>query len=257
MKRFLKIIPAVLVLLLAAYWMPFVTVNISADGNTYRVPFASSVEKDADGQVTFTSPRSAYALAKDADNAMFAYGEVKCRGNTYYYDEENDRSYYDVEVSSGIPSRFSYYYEKGNACAGWTEDDEIMWPYGDPKDVDLEKVDVEAVVSDEDAPWFVIENGEARNLYLYNEHFRMFKQGVMCYFRTMVIEGNERKLIDIQLLTPDAGAFYIRTNNAEGVEEGHYARVTETDIGGETWMCAYKKQWEGEPPVPLFKVVKE
>ena len=257
MKRLLRPAAAILVILLAAWLMPFITVETNAGERMFRVPFGASFEKDENNIVTFTSMRSTYALEKDAKNAMYSYGESKCYGKTYYYDEANDLSYYDIVLEGGIPSRVSYVYEKGNTCLGWSEDDEIAWPYGDPKDIDLDSVSVEEVMADEENPWFVVEDGKSLNLAVYNNHFRMFKQGVMCYFRTMVIENGERSLIDIQLLDPENGAYYIRTNNAEGIEEGHYARVSEAEIDGDVWMCAYQKQWAGEEPVPLFKVEKE
>ncbi len=254
MKRFLRPAAAAAVILIAAYLMPFITVETHAGERTFRVPFGASFEKDENGMVTFTSMRSTYALEKDARNAMYAYGESKCYGKTYFYDEANDLSYYDIVLEGGVPSRVSYVYEKGNTCLGWSADDEIAWPYGDPDAVDLKAVSVEEVTADEEAPWFVIENGTPLNMAVYNNHFRMFKQGVMCYFRTMIIEGNERSLVDIQLLDPENGAFYIRTSNADDIPEGHYARVSEAEINGEKWMCAYQKQWAGEEPVPLFKV---
>ena len=75
MKRAGKILIPLVVLLFALYWMPFITVNINEGGAEYRVPFASCLESAGDGRVTFTSLRSAYALEKDAANAMMAYGD--------------------------------------------------------------------------------------------------------------------------------------------------------------------------------------
>lgn len=252
MKRVGKILIPLVVLLFALYWMPFITVNINEGGAQFRVPFASSLESAGDGRITFTSLRSTYALKKDAANAMMAYGETACYGRTYYYDDANDISYYGFETESGIPSRLTYLYEDGFVCDGWTDDDEIAWPYGDPADADI-NIDVQEAI-DQEHPWFVIVDGKPQNLYLYNEFSRMFKQGVCCYFRTMIVEGNERSLIDIQLLTPDNGAYFIRTRNADGIQDGDYARVTETEIDGHKWMCAYKKQYAGEEPVKLFCV---
>ena len=253
MKRAGKILIPLVVLLFALYWMPFITVNINEGGAEYRVPFASSLESAGDGRVTFTSLRSAYALKKDAANAMMADGETACYGKTYYYDDANDISYYGYETESGIPSRLTYLYENGFVCDGWTDDDEIAWPYGDPADADI-NIDVQKAI-DQEHPWFVIVDGKPQNLYLYNEFSRMFKQGVCCYFRTMIVEGNERSLIDIQLLeTPveqQTGAnkqeAYYRTavRTAEGIEENYYTRYSETAETNPRRVSVFEKDGEG------------
>lgn len=251
MNRILKIAVPVLVILAVLYWMPFITVNIETGGAQFRVPFGYSLESNDGEKVTFRSLRSAYALEKDADNAMMAYGESKCYGKTYYYDKSNDVSYYDVETESGFPSRVSYLYESGNACLGWTEDDEIAWPYGDPMEVDLSITPEEAMALEN--PWFVIVDGVPQNEYVFNEFSRNFKQGVCSYFRTMIVEGNEKSLIDIQLLTPENGAFYIRTRNADWIEEGPYPRVSEIEMNGEVWMAAFAKNSSKAEAIPLFR----
>jgi hypothetical protein len=231
MNKTVRWICIILAAVIALYFMPFVTVEGSdGEGRTWRIPFASWFVSDDGSSLTFASIRSAYAAGKDSANAMHSYEEVTCRGKTYYYDADNDVSFSGYDTSSGIPSSVQYHYVTGNACQGWTDDDEVAWAIGDISEADLS-------ISAEDAEekgWFVIQDGIALNEAAYNDFSRMAKQGVCSILRTLVIDGDERKLIDVQLLE---NPVKVEQKNSEGesVEaEAFFKAVTRTADGAET-----------------------
>ena len=136
-KRLKPLITACIVLI-ALYFMPFVTVSSSDGQYNWRVPFGTWKTAETEDGVTYTGVRSGYALGKDSDNALHAGKEITCYGNTYYYLEDNDVSLTGYSVKSGFPSSsVTYHYQKGNACLGWTNDDEVAWEAGDLKVADL------------------------------------------------------------------------------------------------------------------------
>ena len=244
MNKTVRWICIILAAVIALYFMPFVTVEGSdGEGRTWRIPFASWFVSDDGSSLTFASIRSAYAAGKDSANAMHSYEEVTCRGKTYYYDADNDVSFSGYDTSSGIPSSVQYHYVTGNACQGWTDDDEVAWAIGDISEADLS-------ISAEDAEekgWFVIQDGIALNEAAYNDFSRMAKQGVCSILRTWVIDGDERKLIDVQLLenpvkveqknfegeSVEAEAFFkVVTRTADGAETNYYTNFSDTKSDG-------------------------
>lgn len=231
MNKPVRWICIILAAMTALYFMPFITVESrDGEGRKWRIPFASWFVSDDGSSLTFASIRSAYAAGKDSANAMHSYEEVTCRGNTYYYDADNDVSFSGYDASSGFPSSVEYHYVSGNACKGWTDDDEVAWAIGDISEADLS-------ISAEDAEekgWFVIQNGIALNEPAYNDFSRMVKQGVYSILRTLVIDGPDRKLIDVQLLENPAT---VEQKNSEGVSvkaEAFFKVVTRSAEGSET-----------------------
>ena len=252
MKR-LKTAAIVLAVLAGLYFMPFVTTKAKdGSGRQWRVPFGASFVSEEPGAITFQSYRSGYALAKDSENALRSGKEIKCYGNTYYYQEDKDVSLTGYTVKNGIPASVTYHYESGNACKGWTTDDEVAWELGDLKDADMT---IDPLKAAEELEWFVIKDGKALNPGIYNDFSRLVKQGVYSILRTMVVENGEVKLIDIQLLEnpqiQQAGgneqeAYYraaVRT--AEGIEENYYTRYSETAETSPRAVSVYKKDGEG------------
>ena len=244
MNKTVRWICIILAAVIALYFMPFVTVEGSdGEGRTWRIPFASWFVSDDGSSLTFASIRSAYAAGKDSANAMHSYEEVTCRGKTYYYDADNDVSFSGYDTSSGIPSSVQYHYVTGNACQGWTDDDEVAWAIGDISEADLS-------ISAEDAEekgWFLIQDGIALSEAAYNDFSRMAKQGVCSILRTLVIDGDERKLIDVQLLenpvkveqknsegeSVEAEAFFkVVTRTADGAETNYYTNFSDTKSDG-------------------------
>lgn len=196
MKKSLKITLAVAAALAVCYFMPFITVSTKdSSGRTWRVPFGSSFVSDDGTQLTFSSLRSAYALSKDGANAYTSYTEATCYGKTYHYDDVNDVSFTGYTTKAGLMNELVYTYESGNACAGWTSDDEIAWKYGDITEVDLNTTAEEAG----ELGWLYIEDGTAANLAVYNNFSRCVKQEIASYLRALVHENGTVKVIDIQL----------------------------------------------------------
>ena len=238
--------------ILALYFMPFVTVNSSdASGHAWRVPFGCWYVSSYAGSITFQGVRSAYALQKDAANALHASKEIKCYGKTYYYQEENDVSLSGFETRQGIPSTVTFFYEKGNACLGWSGDDEVAWEIGALADVDFAITPEEAAEKN----WFVIVDGKALNPGIYNDFSRLVKQGVYSILRTMIVEGDTVKFVDIQLLEDavkqkagenEQDAYYrVAVRTAEGIEEQYYTRYSETNETTPRIVSVYEKDGQG------------
>ena len=143
-------------------------------------------------------------------------------------------------------TELTYHYENGNTCLGWTVDDEIAWPFGDLQDVDVTKE--QAMEND----WFVIENGIAQNMWIYNDFSRMVKQGVLCYLRTMIIEGTDVKYIDIQVL--EETGYRVLTKENGKVSEQTYRRFSDQEENGVKEVNVYLYGTADEAPVLLFEV---
>lgn len=253
MKRFKGLIGAVLVLA-AVYFMPFVTVETKDErGSVWRVPFGTSFSGSTDSTVTFSGFRSAYALDRDSANALHAAEEIKCYGNTYYYRKDSDISLSGYSVKGGFPASVTYSYQKGNACLGWTNDDEVAWEIGELKDADL-SIDPEYAVSE--LEWLVIKDGVAMNPGIYNDFSRLVKQGVPSILRTLIIEGNQRTITDIQLLEEavvqkvganEQDAYYrVAVKRDSGIEEGYYTRYSETAEVNPRTVSVYEKDELGK-----------
>ncbi len=251
MKKSIKIILGVIILVVALYFMPFITTKTTdSDGNSYTVPFGTSfVEKTADS-IVFKSIRSAYALNKDADNAFYSYGESSCYGNTYFYDESNDISYYEHEATGAFPTKLEYKYVEGNACSGWNTDKEVAWEYGDINDVSFDVEPSEAM----DLNYFVIEDGSASNITQYNDFSRLVKQGVYSYLRTVIYEnGAVVKIVDIQLL--ENAKFKVLVRTSTETTENEYVRFSDTEKeDGSKDVSVYDKNYKDAEPIVLFTI---
>ena len=259
MKR-LKAVLTGAAVLLALYFMPFVTVLCPGDGDSvWRVPFGCWYADSEEGRVTFSSIRSAYALKKDAANALHASEEIKCYGKTYYYDEGNDVSLIGYETTSGIPSSVTFSYEPGNACLGWSGDDEVAWEIGSLSEADFSIRPEEAAEKN----WFVIVDGKALNPGIYNDFSRLVKQGVYSILRTMIVDGDEVKFVDIQLLEEpvkqmagenEQDAYYrVAVKTKDGTEENYYTRYSETNETTPRIVSVYEKDGQGvEHETELF-----
>lgn len=232
-----------------AYFMPFTTVvTKDSQGRSWRVPFGMHYSSSDDDSVTFTGLRSTYAVGKDAENALHYNEEMACYGYTYFYDKGNDLSFKDEHEEShdGLMTTLTYHFEPGNTCAGWTVDDEIAWPFGDIRDVDVTAE--EAMEND----WLVIRDGITQNIWVYNDFSRMVKQGVYCYLRTMIIEGNEVKYVDIQALS-DSG-FKVLIKDKLGVSEEICRRFSDKEENGVKTVSVYRYGTAEEKPQVLFEV---
>ncbi len=251
MKRIKPLLAAAAVLA-ALYFMPFITVTEQdSQGRIWRVPFGTWFTGSEADSVTFSGYRSGYSLAKDSENAIRSGEEIKCRGNTYYYREDDDVSVSGYTVRTGFPSSVTYHYAQGNACLGWTGDDEVAWELGAIEEADM-NLDPETAAEQD---WFVIVDGKALNPGVYNDFSRLVKQGVFSILRTMIIEGDEVTLVDIQLLENPAEqkvgnntqeAFYrVAVRTAEGTEETYYTRYSETTETDPRNVSVYQKDAEG------------
>lgn len=248
----LKVILTAAAVLLALYFMPFVTVKSRDDaGRTWRVPFGCWPAASKDGQVSFSSVRSAYALGRDAANALHSAKEIKCYGKTYYYQEDNDVSLSGFDTASGIPASVTFYYEPGNACLGWSGDDEVAWEVGLLDQAEFTISPQEAAEKN----WFVIVDGKALNPGIYNDFSRLVKQGVYSILRTMIVEGSEVKFVDIQLLEEpmkqkagdnEQDAYYrVAVKTAAGIDEQYYTRFSETNETTPRIVSVYEKDGQG------------
>jgi len=248
MKKNTKRICIVLAVLAALYFMPFITVNTTAaDGRVWRVPFLSSYAEDSGSELSFTSVRSAYALGKDADNALHSYTSEKCYGKTYYYDAANDVSLSGYRTSYGLPvSTLQYTYEKGNACEGWTDDDEIAWPYTPLKDL---AADV-TVDQAEENQWAVVQDGVMVFAAPYNNFARLVKQGMLGYLRTMIVDNGTISWVDIQNMSD--GTLKVTTLKDGELNTGTYQYLSDEDVNGVTYACVQNRSTEGIQSVPLF-----
>ena len=247
--------------LAALYFMPFVTVS-SRDGSnrSWRVPFGTWFADSTDTSVTYRGVRSAYALAKDSENALHSGTEIKCYGKTYYYLEDNNVSLEGFETSSGIPSSVTFRFKPGNACEGWSSDDEVAWELGAIEDADMS---IAPQTAADELQWFVIVDGKALNPGIYNDFSRLVKQGVFSILRTMIVENGTVKLVDIQLLenpqiqkvgANEQEAYYrVAVRTEEGTEESFYTRYSETAEVTPRIVSVYEKDAEGvEHETQLF-----
>ena len=251
MKKIIKYICIGAVILVGLYFMPFITVKVTGkDGSTYTAPFGTSFVKKENGSVIFESIRSSYAIDKDADNAFYSYGESECYGKKYFYDKENDISYYEHSATGAFPSKLEYKYEEGNACIGWNTDKEIAFEYGDINEVDM-SMDKETAI---DKGYFVIADDAAVNIGQYNDYSRLVKQGVFSYLRTVIYENNKMvRIIDIQLL--EDAKFKVLERDETTSTEKVYVRFSDTEKeDGSKDVCVYEKNYKDAEPVLLFTV---
>ena len=247
-NRVLKIAAAAVLVPAVLYFMPLVVTDAgSPDGRIWHVPAFSSVREVTDDQVNITAFRSAYALGKDAENAMHSYEESKCYGMTYYFDEVNDVSFTGYEVAGGLPAQVTYRYVPGNACAGWTLDDEVAWEDGDPQAVDPHMSPQEAMEKN----WYVVQDGKILNIPQYYDFARMVKQGVFCVKRTVIYEQDHMKIIDVQLL--ESGRFLVTVTEDGEKNAREYGRFSEAEINGQKYASVYYGSLEDEP-IPLYPV---
>ncbi|MCR5230203.1 MAG: hypothetical protein K6D03_08750 [Solobacterium sp.] len=233
MNRRIRMILTAAAVLVFLYFMPFVTTDKADDaGRKWRVPFGMWFTSSDDSSVTFSSIRSGYALTKDAENALQWHEEHTCYGTTYYYDKAADVSLTGYTVENGIPSRLTFTYEHGNACAGWTVDDEIAWEIGDIHEIDFGISTDEAVEKE----WLVIRDGKALDPGVFNNFARLCKQGVFGIMRTMIIEGDSVRFIDIQNL--ENAKYRIAVNDGKTVTENIYSRFSDERNSDETHIRA-------------------
>ncbi len=250
MNRILKRTAAALAVLLALYFMPFITTEVEdGQGQPWNAPFGVSFRSMDETSVTFSSLRSAYALGRDAENAVHSYEEEGCFGLTYYYDPVHDVSIRAHEEHGGLPSTLVYLYDAGHVCEGWTLDDEIAWPFGDPEEA-YGALTEEAALEE---GWLVIRDGKCLNVPVYNDFSRMVKQGVFCYLRTVLFEGGEYRIVDIQLC--EDGHFRVLECDDAGCTEKSYIRLSDSeDSEGKKPVQVYSENSAQAEGVLLFTV---
>lgn len=250
MNRILKRTLAALAVLCALYFMPFVASDaVDEAGQAWKVPFGASFVQRTENSAVFRAFRSAYALGKDADNAMHSYEETGCYGQTYYYDEVQNVSIYAHSEEGGLPSTLTYWFEPGNICEGWSLDDEIAWPFGDPSEA-IKGLTKEKALEE---GWLVIEDGICLNVPVYNDFSRMVKQGVFCYLRTVIFEQGECRIIDIQLL--ENGHFRVLRCAGAAAFAKDYIRLSDSELeDGSKPVCVYEENSALAEPELLFTV---
>ncbi len=241
------------IVLLALYFMPFVTVKTNdASGRSWRVPFGTWFVSDNGQDITFRGLRSAYSLGKDSENVLHSGEEIRCYGKTYYYQSDKDVSLSGYDTGNGLVSSVTYHYQPGNACLGWTGDDEVAWELGPLSEADP-SISPEAAAEKE---WFVIQDGKALNPGIYNDFSRLVKQGVYSILRTMVTENGEVTFTDIQLLENpkkvkngenEQDAYYcVRVLKNGEVSENYYTRYSETAETDPRIVSVYHKDAQGQ-----------
>lgn len=252
MKKGLKITGIIIASAAVLYMMPFVTADTVDDaGRTWRVPFASSYVSDTGTEIVFSSIRSAYALESDASNAVHSYTETKCYGQTYYYNEESNVSISSYSASAGFPmNTVTYAYTENNACAGWTDDDEIAWAVGSINDVDMNISEDQAV----EQGWYVVKDGTpvSSSVPFYNSFARLVKQSQPSYFRTLVIENGVNKIIDVQYMSDTS--IEVSTRIGDSVDVQTYSYLGTEEIDGAAVFCAYYGSGDQEKPNVLYPV---
>ncbi len=251
MSKKIKIALYVVIGLILLNLMPFITVQTKDDaGRSWRVPFASRFVSKDDTSVSFKSIRSKYALEKDSQNALHSYTEVKCYGKKYFYDKANDVTILDAKVDGSLLNhRLTYSLEGGNLCGGWTNDDEVAFAFGPIDDVDL-NISVEEALEKE---WFVVKDGKALNAAAYHDFARMVKQGVYCMERMIVIDGNHRSIVDMQVMESCPKPFRVTVRDETGIRSNYYARFTDQEVGNKKIVQVYEVQSSDEEPLVLFE----
>lgn len=268
--KHLKRAAVIVILVVAVYFLPLVVVDVKgADGSVWKGPVFSSLSSVDNDSVTFSSIRSAYALGKDGENAMHYHTENTCRGISYYYDEGNDVSYYEVDSDASFPlNSVTLKYEPGDACEGWTTNDEVAWPFGDIRDVDWNITPQEAM----DKDWLVIVDGKAQNPGVYNDFSNMVKQGVYCLIRTVIYEGDSvSSVVDIQMMEIEVegqdtdatmagvqkntgNSFHVSIRTADDVSEDDYIRLSDNEENGKKPVLVYKENDAGAEGTLLYTV---
>jgi hypothetical protein len=270
MKKPLRIFLTILAALTAFYFLPLYVVDVTdSQGNVWKAPVLSWFAGSDETGVTFQSVRSAYALNKDGINAEHYHTEETCRGVTYYYDEENDVSYYGTTTETGLLNSVTLQYQSGDACEGWGTNDEVAWEFGDIADVDWNVSQQEA----EENEWFVLADGEPVNIGVFHDFSNMVKQGVYCYLRTVIYEdGKVSSIVDIQMMEvilegtdTDAemagvqantgNAFRVWVRTSEGVTQQDYVRYSDT-VGEDGYkpVTVYASNATDDTGVVLFRV---
>lgn len=274
MKKICRSFLGVIIFLMAFYFLPLFVVDVKdANGRIWKGPVLSTVKEDTGEAIIFSSYRSAYALKKDGENAVHAHEEKKCRGTSYFYDADNDVSFYGAYGRSGFPNEVALQYQTGNACQGWTTNDEVAWPFGKIQDVDFQLSAKEAA----EKGWLVIADGKAANPAVYNDFSNMVKQGVYCYLRAMLYEDEKLvRIVDIQMLeievedknTPEkehaagiqkntGNAFQVSIRDAQQTSTDTYIRLSDQEENGERPVCVYKNNDANAEATQLFTVTMQ
>lgn len=257
MKKTYRGVLGAIAVIIALYFLPLFVVDVKdANGRIWKGSALSAVKEDTGEAIVFSSFRSAYALRKDGENAVHAHEEKKCRGMSYYYDADHDVSFYAAIAHSGFPNEVALQYQKGNACQGWTTNDEVAWPFGSIQDVDFRMTPETAM----EKGWLVIADGKTENPVVYNDFSNMVKQGVYCYIRTMLYEdGKLTRIVDIQMLEIEvAGSDTDKKEQSAGVQKntGNAFRVEireERQTSTETYIRLSDQEENGERPVCVYK----
>ncbi len=252
MKKGLKITGIVIASAAVLYMMPFITTDTEDyAGRVWRVPFASSYAEDSGSAITFKSIRSAYALNSDAANAVHSYTEKKCYGKTYYYNADSNVSISSYTASAGFPlNSVTYEYAENDACAGWTDDDEIAWAAGSINDIDM-NIDEDKAIEN---GWYVVKDGTpvSSSVPFYNGFARLVKQSQPSYFRTLVIENGVNTIIDVQYMSDTSIVVSMRKGDSVDIQT--YSYVGTEEIDGTTVFCAYYGSGDQEKPNVLYPV---
>ena len=247
MKKTLKMVGLILVLLIAAYFMPFiVTEGVSDKGEVIKVPFGASEVVDTGNEITFKSMRSAYAMSKDMENALMSYEVNECYGKVVYYDEDNDKSYFGFEVASnGIGSKGTYAYEKGNACKGWSADLAIKYTMPLLEEV---KYDFNKALKDDEVA-VLYEDGTLKKDQLVYGFINNVRLGQLSMCRIVTEEG----IIDLQVL--EDGTYEVRTKINGEITTKNYKHMNQFD--DDTEIVAYNTKGYDEKTADVVVSWKE
>lgn len=229
MKNAVKIICLLVVIVVAAYFMPFIVTDAKSDaGEIIKVPFGAFDVQDHGDEVTFKSMRNSYGVGKDMENAMMSYEVSNCYNRVIYYDELNDKSFTGFEVKQdGIYSQGIYSYEKGNACKGWSNDLAIKYELPLLEDV---KYDFNKALKDDDVA-VLYKDGTLKKDQLVYGFINNVRLGQLSMCRIVTEDG----IIDLQVL--EDGTYEVRTKIGDEITTKVYKHMNQFD--DDTEIVAY------------------
>ena len=182
-------------------------------------------------------------------NAIDSYSEMKCFGKVYHYSKENDVSISGYEIKGKFHPEIIYHFEKGNACLGWSKNEEVAFPYGPINQMQLDKVPNDW----QEMGIFVIEDEEAWNQAIYNQFAQRAQRGICSFLRTYILkDGTPIKVIDLQVLDTNQDRILLKVKDADGIHEQRYSRLQFIDENNEKKVEAYSEEATTNEGVELF-----
>lgn len=120
MKKIIIVAVVLILLFISIKVIPLGTREMMMGASLIRieVPKLSSLDSECCSyEATFKSLRGMSSLKKDLDKIMSKYEKIYCNGETYYYDKNNNITYKQYELSSGLFfSKYKISYVRNNIC---------------------------------------------------------------------------------------------------------------------------------------------